>query len=276
MKLAVFGNPVAHSKSPQIHTQFASSLGLDVQYTAIAAPVDGFAVGISEFVNSGGVGANVTVPFKQQAYALAEQKTARAELAGAVNTLIFSEGVCKGDNTDGVGLMRDIIENLAWKVEGKKIVIFGAGGAVRGILQPLIEQQPASIFIANRTEEKSQELVAIFNKMAAQNKVIISGGGYSCLKDNSAEIIINATSSGLHGEMPVIPTGFSMNNSRCYDMVYGNTQTVFCAWAQQQGAQETADGLGMLVEQAAVSFEIWTGHKPATAPVIKQLRAELG
>jgi shikimate dehydrogenase len=262
---AVFGNPIAHSKSPLIHAAFARQTGQDMVYSTQLAPLDGFAAAVAAFRAAGGCGANVTVPFKEQAFALATRLTPRAQAAGAVNTLKFESESLLGDNTDGAGLVRDLVANLGVSLAGKRILLMGAGGAARGVILPLLEQQPASLFIANRTAEKALALVQAFG---AGN--VLSGGGYAALP-GMFDLVINATAASLAGDLPPLPEVVFAPDALAYDMMYGK-DTPFLAFARARGAH-TADGLGMLVEQAAEAFEVWRGVRPDTAPVIQMLRA---
>lgn len=266
-RYAVFGNPIAHSRSPQIHAAFARQTGQDLSYEALLAPLDGFRASVLAFRDAGGAGANVTVPFKEQAAALADRLTPRAEAAGAVNTLKFAEGVILGDNTDGVGLVRDLTGNLGVALNQRRILLMGAGGAARGVVRPLLEQGPARLFIANRTADKARELAARFADPA------LAGGGYDELGGQQFDVVINATAAGLAGELPPLPVGVFAPGAWGYDMMYGK-DTPFLALAQTAGAR-TADGLGMLVEQAAEAFLLWRGVRPDTASVIAQLSAQL-
>jgi shikimate dehydrogenase len=264
-RYCVFGNPIAHSKSPRIHTLFAQQTGQDLSYEAILAPVDGFAGAVHEFITTRGVdakGANVTVPFKEEAFRLARHLTPRAEAAGAVNTLTFDGDAIHGDNTDGAGLVRDITTNLGFAIGGRRIMLLGAGGAARGVILPLLEQQPAELFIANRTADKALQLASSFR---------VRGGGFDQLAGRSFELVINATSTGLSDTpLPLPPSAFAPG-CLAYEMVYGR-DTPFMAQARNVGAL-TADGLGMLVEQAAEAFFVWRGIRPQTAPVIRLLQA---
>lgn len=263
-RYAVFGNPVGHSLSPRIHALFAAQCGEDLSYAAILAPLDDFAGALHAFIAAGGRGANVTVPFKEEAYRLAGAHTPRAEAAGAVNTLRFdSEGIL-GDNTDGVGLVRDLTGRLGLTLEGRRILIFGAGGATRGVILPLLEQRPATLTIANRTAEKARQLAARF---AAQGEIV--GGGLELAQACPFDLVINATSTGLAGG--VLPAPSFAADALAYDMVYGRA-TPFLASAQAAGVR-CADGLGMLVEQAAEAFRLWRGILPQTAPVLAALHA---
>lgn len=268
-RYAVVGHPIGHSKSPRIHADFARQTEQDLSYEAILAPLDGFAATVDAFRQSGGKGLNVTVPFKLEAWRYATALTERARLAEAANTLKFeSDGRVLGDNTDGAGLTRDITANLDFSIADKRILLMGAGGAARGVLLPLLEQHPASLHIANRTAAKAEELARQFQPYGP-----VSGGGYAGLAGHAFDLIINATSSSLSDELPPLPQGVFAANSLAYDMMYGKGLTPFLRFAQEQGASRLADGLGMLVEQAAESFLLWRGVRPETHPVMESLRA---
>jgi shikimate dehydrogenase len=271
---AVMGNPIAHSKSPLIHAAFAQQTGQVMQYEALLVGTQAgeFAEAVQRFQASGGKGLNITVPFKQAAWALAAQRSQRAERAGAINTLWFDvKGRCLGDNTDGVGLVRDLTQNHGGRIEGQRLLILGAGGAVRGVLEPLLDAAPAQCVIANRTVSKAKTLAELF---AAHGNVTASP--YDALQDQSFDLIINGTSASLLGELPPLPDGLLAKDGWCYDMMYASTKTPFVRWGLAQGAAYALDGLGMLVEQAAESFYLWRGVKPDTAPVIQQVRERLG
>jgi shikimate dehydrogenase len=263
-RYAVFGHPIAHSKSPQIHAAFARQTGQDLSYEAILAPLDGFAASVAEFIAAGGRGGNVTVPFKEEAYQLAQRLSPRAERAGAVNTLKFDADGILGDNTDGAGLVADLTRNLHCALTGKRILLLGAGGAARGVIEPLLDQQPAALVIANRTVSRAQELAELFGQ-----------GVTACGFDEATtpfDLIINATAASLAGELPPLSPHIVTPNTLAYDMMYGR-DTPFLNFARTQGAV-TADGLGMLVEQAAEAFYVWRGMRPDTAPVIASLRQD--
>lgn len=261
---AVFGHPVAHSKSPQIHRQFALQEGCRIEYGRKLAPLDGFAAEARAFFAAGASGANVTVPFKTDAYELADELSERARAAGAVNTLIpLPDGRLRGDNTDGIGLVRDITQEWRTPLQGKHILLLGAGGAVRGVILPLLAEQPASVTIANRTHATAQALAEQFG---------ITACPIDQLPDNRFDIIINGTSGSLQGEMPDLSAGLFSRCELAYDMVYADEATPFMRFARESGARQTADGLGMLVAQAAYSYQLWRGFLPDTAPVIRQLR----
>lgn len=268
---AVFGNPIAHSKSPRIHTEFAEQTGQQLQYTKQLVAEDKFAEAARAFFNNGGRGLNITVPFKLDAYSFADQLTARAECAGAVNTLALqADGSILGDNTDGCGMVSDITEHLGWSIRNKRVLILGAGGAVRGVLQPLLSQQPAQLVIANRTLTKAIELVQRF-----ENIGLVTACAFSDLSGQQFDLVINGTSASLSGQLPPLPDDLLSADAACYDMMYGAEPTVFLQWAKDHGCKHSADGLGMLVGQAAESFAWWRGVRPAVEPVIAQLRREM-
>jgi shikimate dehydrogenase len=264
----VFGNPIAQSKSPDIHYIFADKSQQNIDYQKQLVDPDDFSNAVSAFIHQGGKGANVTAPFKEQALAIADELTERASLAGAVNTLSFKEGKIFGDNTDGEGLVQDLIANNV-SLKQSRILLLGAGGAARGVLLPLLAQTPHSIVIANRTVSKAATLCQHFSDIR------LSASGYQDLEQQSFDVIINATSASLSGNLPPIPTSLLSQNVVCYDMVYGKDETPFLKWAKEHGANKVIDGLGMLVGQAAVSFEVWRGVTPEVQPVIDKLRASL-
>jgi shikimate dehydrogenase len=259
-RYAVIGNPVAHSKSPWIHAEFARATGQALRYEAIEAPRGGFADAVAAFRAAGGKGLNVTLPFKEEAYALCAEVSARARLARAVNTLMLKDGV-SGDNTDGVGLVRDLAANLNVDPRGKRVLLMGAGGAAQGVAGALLEAGAAELVIANRDTGRAQALAARFPGVKAS--------GYGALA-TGFDIVVNATSAGLQGAAPPLPAGVLGPGVLAYEMVYGR-DTPFLAAARAAGAR-ACDGLGMLVEQAAESFFLWRGVRPATAPVLERLR----
>ncbi len=267
-RYAVMGHPVAHSKSPQIHAAFARQTGQNLEYSAIEVPLDAFPQAVADFAAAGGKGLNVTVPFKQEAWALAEQRAARAQRAGAVNTLIIGPQGLRGDNTDGVGLVRDLSVNHGIELARRRILVLGAGGAVRGVLEPLLERGPTVLVIANRTEARAQALAALFGDLGP-----VRASGFADLQGQRFDLVINGTAASLAGEVPPIPAA-AVREAACYDMMYGREPTPFLRWAAQQGAARCMDGLGMLVEQAAESFYLWRGVRPQTQPVIETLRAQ--
>ena len=271
----VFGNPIAHSKSPAIHTAFAAATGQDLAYEARLAPLDGFAASVADFRAAGGRGANVTVPFKEEAFRLCDRRSARAELAGAVNTLILDGKEIVGDNTDGAGLVRDIVANLGINLAGKRLLLLGAGGAARGVIEPLLGERPQSLTIANRSADKAELLAEIFQNAASTVNATVDGGNYEKLAGRSFDAVINATSASLAGASLPLPAGVFAPDSLAYDMMYGKGDTPFLALARREGAGRVADGLGMLVEQAAEAFHLWRGVRPDTAAVLAGLRATL-
>ena len=262
-RYGVIGHPVAHSKSPWIHAQFARATGEAIEYGAIDAPPDGFASEVERFRAAGGRGLNVTLPFKREAFELCAQATPRARDAQAVNTLVLDRERIFGDNTDGVGLVRDLAGNLGFDAAGARILLLGAGGAAQGVLGPLAQAGPAVLVIANRTPARAEALAA---------RVPGTGAcGFAGLAGREFDLVVNATSAGLGGELPPLPRTLFARGALAYDMMYGR-ETEFLAMARAAGAR-TSDGLGMLVEQAAESFFVWRGVRPATAPVLAALRA---
>ncbi|MDT8428007.1 MAG: shikimate dehydrogenase [Pseudomonadales bacterium] len=265
-RYAVFGHPVAHSKSPFIHTRFARQCQQDLSYTAIEVEPEQFEAAVNGFFAAGGAGLNITVPFKERAWQMAGKLSARARLAGAVNTLYQEAGQLSGDNTDGVGLVRDLLNNQGGQLHGARILILGAGGAVRGVLPALLEQQPASITIANRTLSRARQLVDRFAALGSLHSC-----GFEQLQGPAYDLIINATSAGLSGQMPAIPTVVAAPHTWCYDMVYADHETPFQRWGRQQHAARNLSGVGMLVEQAAEAFYLWRGVRPDTGELIREL-----
>ncbi|NVM74962.1 shikimate dehydrogenase [Duganella sp. SG902] len=270
-RYCVFGNPIAHSKSPEIHAAFAAQTGQDLHYERRLAPLDGFADAVRAFMAEGGKGANVTVPFKLEAVKLAQALTIRARAAGAVNTLVFSEEGIIGDNTDGAGLVADIVQNAGVPITGKRVLILGAGGAVRGVVLPILEHRPARLVIANRTVAKAEELVQQFAALGGEG--VVSACGFDGI-EGEYDIIINGTAASLSAEVPPVSSSIFAPGSLALDMMYGASPTVFLQFAAQHGAQ-LRDGLGMLVEQAAEAFQLWRGVQPATGDVLRNLRAKL-
>ncbi|MEG0859483.1 MAG: shikimate dehydrogenase [Pseudomonas sp.] len=266
----VFGNPIGHSKSPLIHRLFADQTGQQLEYSTLLAPLDDFSMCAQGFFKQG-LGANVTVPFKEEAYRLVDSLTPRAQRAGAVNTLSkLADGSLQGDNTDGAGLVRDLTVNAGVQLTGKRILLLGAGGAVRGVLEPLLAHNPASLVIANRTVEKAEQLAREFADLGP-----VAASGFSWLQE-PVDLIINATSASLAGELPPISASLiEPGKTVCYDMMYGKEPTPFCRWASEYKAAKVLDGLGMLAEQAAEAFFIWRGVRPDTAPVLDELRRQL-
>lgn len=267
-RYAVIGNPIAHSKSPRIHAMFAAQTGQALTYETLLGPIDAFVATVEAFRAAGGRGLNVTVPFKLEAFELADRHTPRALAAGAVNTLAFGPDGVLGDNTDGAGILRDITVNQACPVAGRRVLLLGAGGAARGTILPLLEAAPGSLTIANRTASKAAELADEF----AGGTLKPQGCGFSSLAGHQFDVIINATSASLSDAAPDLPPGLYAPGSLAYDMMYGKGDTPFLAAARQQGAAHLSDGLGMLVEQAAESFLLWRGVRPDTAPVLAAMR----
>lgn len=270
MHYAVVGNPARHSKSPLIHTLFAEQTERELVYEAIEVEEQRFDEFVLDFFARQGAGLNITVPYKEKAFALAQHCSPRANLAKAVNTLFLDEEqkLC-GDNTDGPGLITDIKLNHHFPIESRHILLLGAGGAVRGVLAALIHEQAASISIANRTLSRAEQLREEFEQHAAVNAV-----SYEQLGGQQFDLIINGTSLSLSGELPAVSPELIGPNCCCYDMMYGDVDTAFVSWAKENGASLALDGLGMLVEQAAEAFAIWHGIRPATASVITQLREQ--
>lgn len=273
-RYAVIGNPVAHSKSPRIHAAFAAQTGQRMQYEALLAPLDGFVATVADFRDGGGRGLNVTVPFKLEAHAFADRLTPRAEAAGAVNTLRFDATGALGDNTDGAGLVRDLVHNLACPLGGARILLLGAGGAARGAILPLLGERPAALTIANRTPSRAEGLAAHFRANAGSTP--LNGCGFDALAGKRFDVVINATAASLADQAPELPGGLYAPHALAYDMMYGRGNTPFLTAAHRDGAASLADGLGMLVEQAAESFLLWRGIRPLTAPVLDALRGETG
>lgn len=269
-RYAVVGNPARHSKSPQIHSLFAQQSGTELVYEAIEVEEDIFESFVKDFFANKGAGLNITVPYKEKAFALAENCSPRAQLAKAVNTLFIDEEnkLC-GDNTDGWGLVTDIKVNHQFSIQGKRILILGAGGAVRGALATLVFEQAASITIANRTLARAEQLREEF-----KSYVKVEALSYENIGQRQFDLIINGTSSSLSGELPPISPELIAPECCCYDMMYGDKDTTFVSWAKQNGAALSVDGLGMLVEQAAEAFAIWNGVRPDTSSVISQLRKQ--
>ena len=270
VRYAVMGHPIAHSKSPFIHRRFAAQTGEPVAYDALLVEPGGFRAAVERFRAQGGGGLNVTIPFKEGAFALASRRTGRAERAGAVNTLWFEGAAVCGDNTDGVGLVRDLTRNLGVDVEARSVLVLGAGGAARGVIGPLLDEKPRRIAITNRTASRAVELAGRF---ASQGPV--SAVALDALPAGGFDIVINATAASLSGELPPVPRGTLRTGGIAYDTAYAANPTPFVEWGVREGASVATDGLGMLVEQAAESFRLWRGQEPSTVPVIDALRAHL-
>lgn len=267
-RYAVMGHPIAHSKSPFIHARFAAQTGERLSYEAIHVAPDGFPRALDEFQASGGKGLNVTLPFKQQAHDLCRHRSERAALAGAANTLWFDQaGERFADNTDGVGLVRDLVTNLGLELAGRRILLLGAGGAARGVLGPLLASAPDTLVIANRTHERAVQLAERFASLGPVYAV-----AFDELHVEPFHVIINATSASLDGSLPPVPPAALVRGGTCYDMTYAASATPFVRWGCEAGAGISADGVGMLVEQAAEAFALWRGKRPETAAVIADLR----
>ena len=268
-RYAIIGNPVAHSKSPEIHAAFARETRQDLSYERMLAPLDNFRQTVNAWRSSGAAGANITLPFKLEAFEFATERTVRAHRGGAVNTLKFDRGRIIGDNTDGVGLCRDIIDNQGFAIVGKRILLVGAGGAARGVAGALLDAGPALLAITNRTLSKAEALVEhLAGSGVERNFRVLSP---AALSTSRFDLIINATSASLSDSLPQVPTSCFAESCLAYDMMYGMAQTPFLLLAANSGAR-TADGLGMLVEQAAESFMLWRAVRPSTAPVLATLR----
>jgi shikimate dehydrogenase len=266
-RYAVFGHPIGHSRSPDIHARFAAQTRQSMEYRAIDVPAERFETALKLFIEQGGRGLNCTVPLKELAFQAADQLSERARRSGAVNTLkILENGHLWGDNTDGVGLYRDLTTNLGLALQGKRILILGAGGATRGIIEPLLAADPQCLWIANRTLERADRLAENFKTLGQ-----IFAVGFAQLQGSAFDLILNATSASLNGALPPLPEGLLAPGGSCYDLAYGKEPTPFVRWGQDQGASLSADGIGMLVEQAAEAFQIWRGIFPETLPVIEAL-----
>jgi shikimate dehydrogenase len=267
-RYGVMGYPVSHSRSPVIHRLFALQTQQNLQYELLQVTPEKLEIAVRQFQRTDGKGLNITVPHKSEVTKICDHLTERASTAGAVNTLTFRDGEIYGENTDGIGLLRDLSINLGIALEGANILILGAGGATRGIVGPLLEMQPASLRIANRTLDKAQVLASHFSKSGP-----VSACRFSVVPvTEKYDVIINATSAGVKGEVPPYPAAAVSPDTLCYDLSYGLKATPFSVWAREQGAERSVMGWGMLVEQAAESFNIWRGVRPETAPVLKQMK----
>ncbi len=264
---AVIGNPISHSKSPLIHSEFSKQTQQHIRYETILSPLNGFTTAIEIFRQGGGKGLNVTLPFKVEAYKISTQLTEQASSSHAVNTIVFDGDKIYGDNTDGTGLIRDITVNLRFAITAKRVLLCGAGGAARGIVLPLLKQNPLILTISNRTTQKAHELRKQFSSYKN-----IESGNYKDILGKEFDLIINATSTSLINKSLPLPQGIFSAKSLVYDLMYGNMNTPFLQFARKEGATHLSDGIGMLVEQAAESFFIWRGIRPETKPVIKMLR----
>ena len=267
-RYGVMGYPVSHSRSPVIHRLFALQTGENIQYELLQVAPEKLEAAVRQFQRTGGKGLNVTVPHKTEVTKLCDHLSERASTAGAVNTMTFRDGEIHGENTDGIGLLRDLAINQNFSIEDANILILGAGGATRGIVGPLLEMQPASLLIANRTVDKAEVLARHFSSSGP-----ISACGFDAIPvADEYDLIINATSAGVKGDAPPYPSAAVSHATFCYDLSYGLTPTPFSVWARDQGAERSVMGWGMLVEQAAESFNIWRGVRPDTAPVLKQMK----
>ncbi|MBT3752611.1 MAG: shikimate dehydrogenase [Thiotrichales bacterium] len=264
----VVGNPIEHSRSPQIHAMFAEQTDEQLEYDKQQIEEGHFREVMQEFKQRGVRGINVTVPYKHEAWEFVDERSPDAELAGAVNTIEFNQdGSSYGGNTDGSGLLRDLTVNQNFSLANQRILILGAGGAVRGILAPLLSAKPKNIVIANRTAERAEKLADIFIELGA-----VEGGGYEALNGQQFDLIINATSASLQGKLPPLPLDILAADGICYDLMYATEPTPFMQWGEEHGAAKVSDGLGMLVEQAADAFKLWRGIRPETEKVIATLR----
>jgi len=267
-RYAVIGHPVAHSLSPLIHATFARQTGQHLHYERIDAAPGEFAAALREFLLSGGKGLSVTLPFKEEAYALCHVLAPRAKKARAVNTLfVHEDGTLAGDNTDGIGLVKDLRQNHRLALKGKRILLLGAGGAARGVLPALLDEKPALIYVANRSPERGRKLVQRFDNPQ------VRAGGYDSLGNTSFNFVINATSASVTGELPPLPRDCLQPGATCYDLFYSERPTVFMHWAEREGAGLILDGWGMLVEQAAEAFYLWRGVRPETAQLVNAHQA---
>lgn len=271
---AVIGHPIQHSKSPTIHQAFAQAAGHAIRYDKIEAPLGGFAETVDAFRAAGGLGVNVTVPFKTDACAYATDLAESARAAGAANALKFDGSRCWAENFDGIGLVRDLVDNLGHAVGGRRVLILGAGGATRGAILPLLAEAPEHLCVVNRTVDKATGLVASFHDQGAHPDMLW-GCGYDALVGHRFDLVINATSASLTADLPPLPATVFTPDALAYDMVYGKGLTPFLRLAQEAGVRALADGVGMLVEQAAEAFAWWRGVRPGTRDVIRQLTVPL-
>lgn len=268
-RYAVIGYPIRHSKSPEIHRAFARAAGVDLEYTTIEVPPGGFLDAVRSFREHGGLGMNVTTPFKLEAHALADRRSERAEAAGSANTLNFDGGTVLADNFDGIGLVRDIEDNLGYSIAGRRLLLLGAGGAARGIVHPLLAGGPAELVIANRDASRA---IAVADRLRDGT---VRAGGYDVIGDEGFDLVVNATSASMRGELPPADATVFRTDGLAYDLAYGLGMTPFLALARSAGVQRVADGVGMLVEQAAESFAWWRGMRPDTRAVITALAVPL-
>ena len=273
-RYAVIGNPIEQSKSPLIHTAFAQVTGQDIEYTKVLGPLGEFAKTVDAFRAAGGKGMNVTAPFKLDAFAYATDLAPSAKMAGAVNAMKFEGDRVYAENFDGVGLVRDVVHNLACPLRGKRVLILGAGGATRGALLPMLAEQPSELVIVNRTVAKAEELAAL-GRQHQSGQVPVQGLGYDQLEDHQFDVVFNATSASLTAELPPLAASVFAKDALAYDLTYGKGLTPFLRLAQQAGVTRLADGVGMLAEQAAEAFLWWRGVRPDTQDVIRQLTVPL-
>ncbi|WP_187970407.1 shikimate dehydrogenase [Aquibium microcysteis] len=269
-RYAVFGNPVAHSRSPGIHAEFARMTGETLEYQSIESPLDGFACCVRTFMAGGGRGCNVTTPFKLQALAIADECRPHAAMAGAANCLKFEDGRIIAENFDGIGLVNDIRRNLGYEIAGRNVLLLGAGGAVRGAILPFLEARPARVAIANRCADEALSLKAAFANLGA-----FEASGFDDVEGAPFDLVVNATSASLFGQLPAIPARLFHHDTLAYDLVYGKGLTPFMSFALTSGAGRAVDGVGMVVEQAAEAFAWWRGVRPETGTVIQSLQASL-
>jgi len=271
-RFAVVGNPIGHSLSPQIHAAFARQTGHTIDYRAEQIDLASFEAWVADFFERGGRGLNVTLPFKSRAYVLAQAASERANAAGAANFLTRDpDGQVVADNTDGKGLVTDMVRNAGWSLGGARILILGAGGAVKGVMSALLAEDPSSVHVVNRTASRAEALAAFWRDSSAN----VSGGGYETADAMAWDVIINGTSTGLSGDMPALPASLALaRGCACYDMAYGEAAAPFLAWSREQGAGDVRDGLGMLVEQAAESYFLWLGEYPQTQPLLSSLQGD--
>ena len=273
-RYAVIGNPIEQSKSPLIHTAFAQVTAQDMEYTKVLGPVGGFAGAVDAFRAAGGKGMNVTAPFKLDAFAYATDLAPSAQMAGAVNAMKFEGGRVYAENFDGVGLVRDVVHNLGCPLQGRRVLVLGAGGATRGALLPFLAEQPAKLVIVNRTVAKAEELAALGRRHQSGN-VPVQGLGYDQLQGRQFDVVFNATSASLTAQLPPLPSSVFAPGALAYELAYGKGLTPFLQLAKQAGVTRLADGVGMLAEQAAEAFLWWRGVRPDTQGVIRQLTVPL-
>ena len=269
-RYAVFGSPIAHSRSPGIHAGFARVTGENIEYGTVEPPVEGFAPAVRAFLAGGGRGCNVTTPFKLQALAIADEQRPYAATAGAANCLKFEAGRIIAENFDGTGLVNDIQRNLGYDIAGRRVLLLGAGGAVRGAILPFLEARPTRLAVANRSADEARLLQSAFARHGA-----LDASGLDDIEGAPFDLVVNATSASLFGELPAIPARLFHDRTLAYELVYGRGLTPFMAFARESGAGRTVDGVGMLVEQAAEAFGWWRGVRPETGSVIQSLRASL-